>query len=128
VQRPEAKHQIQAMDPIQLQLSEPPLERMRQLRHLFLRMLLVLVAALLVVALIRWQTTLSLLGRYLIYSEAPESADIILVLAEGFYGPRVLKAAELAKQGYAPLVLISGTPYQSGMEGEYAISFVASEP
>lgn len=78
-------------------------------------------------ALVRWQTTLSFLGSYLIHSEAPESADIILVLAGDFYGPRVLKAAELATQGYAPLVLISGTPYQSGMEGEYAISFLAKQ-
>jgi uncharacterized SAM-binding protein YcdF (DUF218 family) len=80
-----------------------------------------------VVALIRWQTTLSFLGSYLIYSQAPRSADIILVLAGDFYGPRVLQAADLAKQGYAPLVLISGTPYQGGMEGEYAISFLAKQ-
>ncbi len=52
--------------------------------------------------LIRWQTTLSFLGGYLVYSEPPQSADIILVLAGDFYGSRVLKAAELAKQGYAP--------------------------
>jgi uncharacterized SAM-binding protein YcdF (DUF218 family) len=84
------------------------------------------VGALLLVALIRWQTTLSLLGRYLIYSQAPQSADIILVLAGDFYGPRVLKAAELAKQGYAPLVLISGGRYQDGMEGDYAIAFLAT--
>jgi uncharacterized SAM-binding protein YcdF (DUF218 family) len=89
--------------------------------------LLGLAGALLLVALIRWQTTLSLLGRYLIYSQPPQSADIILVLAGDFYGPRVIKAAELAKQGYAPLVLISGTPYRSGMEGEFAISFLAKQ-
>ncbi len=82
--------------------------------------------ALLLVALIRWQTTLSFLGRYLIYSQAPQSADIILVLAGDFYGPRVLKAAELAKQGYAPLVLISGGPYDHGTEGDYAIAFLAT--
>ena len=66
--------------------------------------------------LIRWQPTLSFLGRYLVYSLPPQSADIILVLAGDFYGPRVLKAAELAKQGYAPVVLISGGPYQRGIE------------
>jgi uncharacterized SAM-binding protein YcdF (DUF218 family) len=86
-----------------------------------------LAGALLVVASIRWQATLSFLGRYLIDSEAPQSADLILVLAGDFYGPRVLKAAELVQQGYAPLVLISGTPYQNGMEGEYAISFLAKQ-
>jgi uncharacterized SAM-binding protein YcdF (DUF218 family) len=78
-----------------------------------------------VAGLIRWQTTLSFLGRYLVYSQPPQSADIILVLAGDFLGHRVLKGAELGKQGYAPLVLISGGPYQSGMEGDYAISFLA---
>ncbi len=76
--------------------------------------------------LIRWQPTLSFLGRYLVYSLPPQSADIILVLAGDFYGPRVLKAAELAKQGYAPVVLISGGPYQRGIEGDYAIAFLAT--
>jgi uncharacterized SAM-binding protein YcdF (DUF218 family) len=79
-----------------------------------------------VAGLFRWQTTLSFLGGYLVYSEPPQSADIILVLAGDFYGSRVLKAAELAKQGYAPLVLISGRPYGRGMEGDYAISFLAT--
>ncbi len=76
--------------------------------------------------LIRWQPTLSFLGRYLVYSLPPQSADIILVLAGDFYGPRVFKAAELAKQGYAPVVLISGGPYQRGTEGDYAIAFLAT--
>jgi uncharacterized SAM-binding protein YcdF (DUF218 family) len=80
-----------------------------------------------VVALIRWQATLSFLGRYLIYSQPPRRADIILVLAGDFWGPRVLKAAELAKQGYAPLVLISGVPYGSGTEGDYAIPFLVKQ-
>jgi uncharacterized SAM-binding protein YcdF (DUF218 family) len=78
-----------------------------------------------VIGLIRWQTTFSILGRFLVYSQPPQSADMILVLAGDFYGSRVLKAAELAKQGYAPLVLISGGPYQAGTEGEYAIRFLA---
>ena len=90
-------------------------------------MLLFLVGALLAVTLIRWQATLSFLGNYLIYSQAPRPADIIVVLAGDFYGPRVLKAAELATHGYAPLVLISGTPYQGRPEGEFAISFLAKQ-
>ena len=49
-----------------------------------------------------------------------------MVLAGDFYGARVLKAADLAKQGYAPLVLISGGPYDHGTEGEYAIAFLAT--
>ena len=89
--------------------------------------------ALFVVALIRWESTLSFLGRYLIDSQPPQSADLILVLAGNFYGPRVLKGVELVTAGYAPLTLISGTPYQGRPEdqvrpeGELAISFLAKQ-
>jgi len=79
------------------------------------------------VAAIRWQATLSFLGRYLVCSQAPQSADLILVLAGDFFGARVLKAAELVTKGYAPLVLISGTPYQGRPEGEVAIEFLAKQ-
>jgi uncharacterized SAM-binding protein YcdF (DUF218 family) len=81
----------------------------------------------------RWQATLSSLGRYLVCSETPQPSDLILVLAGNFYGPRVVKAAELANQGFAPRVLISGTPYrsrpedQSRPEGEFAIAFLAQQ-
>ena len=38
-----------------------------------------------------------------------------------------MKAADLALEGYAPLVLISGPPYGDGRpEGEYAIEFLAA--
>jgi uncharacterized SAM-binding protein YcdF (DUF218 family) len=83
---------------------------------------------LLAAPIIRWQSTLSFLGHSLVYSQAPQSADLILVLAGNFYGGRVLKAAELATQGYAPRVLISGTPYQQGLpEGDFAIAFLARQ-
>jgi hypothetical protein len=39
-----------------------------------------MLGALLVAGLIRWQTTLSFLGCYLVYSQPPQSADLILVL------------------------------------------------
>jgi len=67
-------------------------------------------------------------GRFLVCSNAPEPADLILVLGGDFYGPRVLKGADLAVQGYAPLVLISGPPYQRGRsEAEFAIDFLTSK-
>jgi uncharacterized SAM-binding protein YcdF (DUF218 family) len=78
------------------------------------------------VLLVRWQATLSALGNYLVCSQAPQPADVVLVLAGDFYGPRVLMAADLARQGYAHSVLISGTPYQGRPEGEFAIAFLAS--
>ena len=76
-------------------------------------------------ALIRWQATLVYFGNFLIYSEAPQPADLILVLAGDFYGPRVSKAAELLSSGYAPRMLISGTQYQGRPEGEFAIARLA---
>jgi uncharacterized SAM-binding protein YcdF (DUF218 family) len=77
-----------------------------------------------VILLIQWQAALSLLGGGLIDSEAPRPADLILVLGGDFWGPRVVKAAELATLGYAPTVLISGPPYAGRPEGELAVDFL----
>ena len=97
------------------------------------RLLAGCIIALVLVAAFRWQATLAALGTYLVSSHAPQPADLILVLAGDFYGPRVLKAAKLESQGYAPRVLISGTPYrarpedQARPEGEFAIAFLAKQ-
>ena len=48
------------------------------------------------------------LGSYLERSGPPQPADLVLVLAGDFYGNRILKAAELVRQGYAPRALVSG--------------------
>jgi len=40
--------------------------------------------------------------------QPPERADAILVLAGGWRGERVLKAGELARQGFAPVIYLSG--------------------
>lgn len=67
-------------------------------------------------------------GEFLVCSEAPEAADLILVIGGDFFGPRVLKGADLAVQGFAPLVLITGPPYQLGRsEAEFAIDFLTSK-
>jgi hypothetical protein len=39
----------------------------------------------------------------------------------------VVKGADLAVQGYAPLALFSGTPYQGRMDGVLAIEFLAAK-
>jgi len=89
--------------------------------------------ALLLTAGVRWEATLAALGSFLVCSETPQAADLILVLGGDFYGPRILTAAELALQGYAPRVLISGPPYrgqpaeQARPEGEFAIAFLARQ-
>ncbi|MCL4851518.1 MAG: YdcF family protein [Bryobacteraceae bacterium] len=57
---------------------------------------------------------LSAAGGWLVDAEPPTPADVVVVLAGDRTGSRILRAAELVKQGYAPLVLVSG-PY--GMYG-----------
>src|SRR5579859_434377 len=87
-----------------------------------------LVAYVLIIAIVaaafRWQSTLTLLGGFLVDSQPPQPADLALVLGGDFWGPRVLVGADLAKNGLVPLVLISGPPYRDRPEGELAVEFL----
>src|SRR5271169_4228877 len=82
---------------------------------------------LIVAAAIRWQATLTSLGGFLVDSQPPRQADLILVLGGDFWGPRVLIGAELARLRYAPIALISGPPYQGRPEGELAVDFLVQK-
>ncbi len=67
---------------------------------------------------------LSALGRFLVLAESPRKADAIVVLAGDWNGLRILRGAELASQGYAPLVFVSGPRHHYGLfEHELAIPF-----
>lgn len=81
----------------------------------------VAVAALL---FLKSHVVLDWLGSALIDSQPPQPADLILVLGGDFWGPRVIKGAELGKRGYAPIVLISSPPYSGRPEGEFAVDFL----
>lgn len=84
-----------------------------------------LIAAGLVVAHPLW---LRALGRYLVRSEEPARADVAVVLGGDGYGRRILKAAELARQGYTSTVLVSGPEGVYGHnEAELAIPFAVSK-
>jgi uncharacterized SAM-binding protein YcdF (DUF218 family) len=74
---------------------------------LFLKSLvcIVIVLALAVAAHSWW---LAALGRMLVRDEGPAKAEIAVVLAGDYSGNRVMRAAELVKQGYVPNVLVSG--------------------
>jgi uncharacterized SAM-binding protein YcdF (DUF218 family) len=76
---------------------------------------------------IEWRSVFAYLGNYLVSSEAATPADLILVLRGNFYGPRVLKGADLVAQGYAPLALFSGPPYQWRPQGDVSIDFLAQQ-
>lgn len=64
------------------------------------------------------------LGAILDHSEAPQKADIIVVIGGDARGNRIMKAAELVRQGYAPKVLVSGQGAMYGHhESDLAIDF-----
>jgi uncharacterized SAM-binding protein YcdF (DUF218 family) len=52
-------------------------------------------------------------GGYLLESEAPQHADVIVVLAGG-YPDRILEAAALYREGWAPRLLLGREPENAG--------------
>jgi len=76
---------------------------------------------------IRWQAILTSLGGFLVDSQPPQKADLVLVLGGDFWGSRVLIGAELARLRYAPIAVISGPPYQGRPEGELAVDFLVQK-
>ena len=92
-------------------------------RSVFLKSVLC-VAILLVLLAATHAWWLSALGRRLVRDEGPANAEIAVVLAGDFYGNRILRAAELVKQGYVPAVLVSGPHMLYGFyECDLAIPF-----
>jgi uncharacterized SAM-binding protein YcdF (DUF218 family) len=73
-----------------------------------LRIVALVLAAAIVLGLIFHNAVLTAMGSYLVKAEAPEKADIALVLAGDAEGNRILTAAQLVRQGYVPHVLVSG--------------------
>ena len=66
------------------------------------------------------------IGYALVRSDGPAKAEIAVVLGGDFYGRRILKGAELVREGYIPAVLVSGPPGFYGMhECDLAIPFAA---
>ncbi|HXM41591.1 MAG TPA: YdcF family protein [Bryobacteraceae bacterium] len=73
----------------------------------FVKSLVCIVIVLALAAATHWWW-LAALGRLLVRDEGPAHADMAVVLAGDYYGNRVVRAAELVKQGYVPKVLVSG--------------------
>jgi uncharacterized SAM-binding protein YcdF (DUF218 family) len=64
------------------------------------------------------------LGGYLVRSDQPVQSDIAVVLAGDYAGNRILRAAELVRQGFTKVVLVSGPEGMYGCnEAELAIPF-----
>jgi len=67
------------------------------------------------------------IGYALIHDDGPARADIALVLGGDYWGHRIVRGAELVKQGYVPAVLVSGPPGFYGLnEADAAIQYAIS--
>jgi uncharacterized SAM-binding protein YcdF (DUF218 family) len=67
---------------------------------------------------------LAALGSFLVKSESPRPAGAVFVAAGDASGNRILKGAELVREGYAPEVIVSGPEGVYGFyECDLAISF-----
>lgn len=63
---------------------------------------------------------------FLVLDEPPVRADVVVTLAGGHRGNRIVKAAELVRLGYAPRVLVSGNRYYGRWESDLAIEFAVA--
>ena len=98
---------------------------MARRRFSFLSKFVLALAVLVVVAFLARSLWLPLAGYALIRNDGPAKADIAVVLAGDFTGGRIEKAAQLAKQGYVPAVLVSGPPGAYGRsEADLAVEFI----
>ena len=86
------------------------------MRSIFRRFRWLLALGLTILVLATHALWLRALGEYLVHSDAPVKADIIVVLAGDFTGSRIRTAAGLVRQGFAPKALVSG-PF--GVYGRY---------
>jgi uncharacterized SAM-binding protein YcdF (DUF218 family) len=59
----------------------------------------------------------------LIRDDGPAKADVAVVLAGDQWGNRVLKGAELVRDGFVPAVVVSGPPFYAEHECDAAINF-----
>jgi uncharacterized SAM-binding protein YcdF (DUF218 family) len=81
--------------------------------------LLVLVAAIWLLRV----PLLTLAATLLVQDDGPHKADAILVLGGDDSGARIIKAAQLAEQGYSPFVLVSGPPNLLGHDSDGTIEY-----
>lgn len=68
------------------------------------------------------------MGQMLVEAEEPVKADAVVVIGGGYHGERILKAAQLVKDGYAPYLVVSGAGDQYGMhEADMAIAYAVQK-
>lgn len=67
------------------------------------------------------------LGAVLTRAEPPSKADIVVVIGGDHFGDRILKGAELVREGYAPKLLVSGAAEMYGrFESDLSINYAVA--
>jgi uncharacterized SAM-binding protein YcdF (DUF218 family) len=82
---------------------------LRRRRPVLIQLILAL-AVCIVLAILTSAWWLPALGWALVRDDGPAKADIAVVLGGDPWGLRISKAGDLVRQGYAPVVLVSGPP------------------
>jgi uncharacterized SAM-binding protein YcdF (DUF218 family) len=87
-----------------------------------------IVTAALAIFLAAHPVWLGALGSFLVSAEEPVRADLAVVLGGDGYGNRILKAAELVREGFVPGALVSGPAGLYGLhECDLAIPFAVKK-
>ncbi len=79
------------------------------------------IAGILALLILTHSVWLRLAVRPLMRNDGPQKADIVVVLAGDANGRRMMRAAELVRDGFAPAVLVSGPPLYGIHECDLAI-------
>ena len=97
---------------------------MERLRRSRTKISLLALAILLAAGVLARSLWLPALGYALVHDDGPAKADLVVVLGGDYYGRRILKGAELVRQGYAPAALVSGPAgFYGAYECDLAIPF-----
>jgi uncharacterized SAM-binding protein YcdF (DUF218 family) len=96
-------------------------------RRPFPRNFLLSLALLLIIAVVTRSLWLPWFGRFLVHVDPPEKADIAVVLGGDVYGLRILRAAQLVRDGYVPKVLVSGPPLLDIHECDFTIAYAVRQ-
>jgi uncharacterized SAM-binding protein YcdF (DUF218 family) len=99
-------------------------------RRTFRNALIVVLAAAIAIAFVPPARNLFLrgLGEVLVTSEPPQKADAIAVLGGDYAAHRILLAAKLAQEGYAPKVVVTGAGRIYGdFESDLAVNYAVKQ-
>lgn len=89
---------------------------------------LIAVAGLLLAAVLLLPHLLAAAGSYLVDASDPVEADAVFVLAGDATGRRIVRAAELVRDGFAPAVIVSGPDgFYGAYECDLAIAYAVQQ-